>query len=764
MEVVPPSAASPFADPNSSRQQGFCCQSYGAQHGHSSPQAGHVQATQQAAQQSPQAAILPHAQAFMAMPGAQSMQTPYWPTEMPQYPASPSIHERIIHQVHYYFSPENLCRDEFLRGHMDPREGWLPIPLLASFNRLRSLTMDVQIVAEALSLSPELEVRDDGLVRKRHDWQRWLLPQVGGPTSPTPASPDNKADATSPLLSPRSSATGISRVAEPLSADPTGSIPLSHEMTAPVVPSSSRGSPASSGSSPRHQAPQPKQQQPTAFTQHGQWPSTLKSHSQQQQQQQPQQQPALPPALAVASSPDGGSARAPSLWRDVATQSAAKGQTAGAKGTAAPSAEASAETGGSPTRSRTKEPAARHGGTAAATTGATPRTGRKGGGAGGAVDVPAPSDSKGATAPALSPKAAAASSSSAAAPATSRGAGKRVLAVPPSVADEAAAELALLREWQVIDDEVADDWRTANELWEAQLRGSSAAALGGGRSLIAEERWETAPQSRRGGRRGGAGERKDSGDASSSSELCLTHLKDSPQGLVSDRTRQGEARGHPAKWDGDHSDETTVFNDEDWSSAGSAEEPRPASPAVAHDAAATLAKDGSAAAAPSSPGARKRQATTKAKAAEKPPPPPAKPRGLRELNDAPPLQAGGSAASMLAAIDFELVSGVVGTAAAAASRCAAAQYERVLAHTPRTRALVEAHGAERSTQIGLVLIVLLVILMLPPASWPPTLPELGASRWLELPLGLALSLRVNDLGHRLWALCTPHPVSHSRSA
>jgi len=96
------------------------------------------------------------------------------------------LHERIIHQVHYYFSAENLCRDEFLRGHMDPREGWVPIQLIASFNRLRSLTKDVNLVVEALRLSPELEVRN-GMVRKRHDWQRWLLPhaQLGGPTIPT---------------------------------------------------------------------------------------------------------------------------------------------------------------------------------------------------------------------------------------------------------------------------------------------------------------------------------------------------------------------------------------------------------------------------------------------------------------------------------------------------------------------------------------------------------------------------------------------------
>jgi len=84
------------------------------------------------------------------------------------------LQQLIINQVHYYFSTENLCKDEFLRLHMD-REGWLPIELIATFNRLRHLTTDIGIVTEALKLSPELEVCD-GYVRKRHDWQRWLLP------------------------------------------------------------------------------------------------------------------------------------------------------------------------------------------------------------------------------------------------------------------------------------------------------------------------------------------------------------------------------------------------------------------------------------------------------------------------------------------------------------------------------------------------------------------------------------------------------------
>ena len=59
---------------------------------------------------------------------AQPAQSAHWMPQEPVY--SMQLYELIINQVHYYFSPENLARDEFLRGHMDPKEGWLPIQLL----------------------------------------------------------------------------------------------------------------------------------------------------------------------------------------------------------------------------------------------------------------------------------------------------------------------------------------------------------------------------------------------------------------------------------------------------------------------------------------------------------------------------------------------------------------------------------------------------------------------------------------------------------
>jgi len=54
--------------------------------------------------------------AAVSMPAYMPPQPVYWPPE-PMF--MPGLHQLIINQVHYYFSTENLCKDEWLRGHMD---------------------------------------------------------------------------------------------------------------------------------------------------------------------------------------------------------------------------------------------------------------------------------------------------------------------------------------------------------------------------------------------------------------------------------------------------------------------------------------------------------------------------------------------------------------------------------------------------------------------------------------------------------------------
>ncbi|XP_068646779.1 la-related protein 1C-like isoform X2 [Aristolochia californica] len=95
----------------------------------------------------------------------------------------------LVKQIDYYFSPENLCKDIYLRQNMN-EQGWVPISLIAGFNRVRQLTTNVQFILEALRTSSVVEVQGDK-IRKRHDWMNWPLPphnQLAAAPAPGPVS------------------------------------------------------------------------------------------------------------------------------------------------------------------------------------------------------------------------------------------------------------------------------------------------------------------------------------------------------------------------------------------------------------------------------------------------------------------------------------------------------------------------------------------------------------------------------------------------
>ncbi|KAL1499690.1 hypothetical protein AB1Y20_012958 [Prymnesium parvum] len=144
-----------------------------------------------APRRAPRAEPPPHA--IIMPPGAELLPPPAAVAIAPAFVPAPAywapealflanLQEMILNQVHYYFSTENLCKDEFLRSHMDPEGGWIPVALLASFNRLRRLTTDLGLLTETLKLSPELEVAL-GCVRKRHGWQQWVYNWSYSPSS-----------------------------------------------------------------------------------------------------------------------------------------------------------------------------------------------------------------------------------------------------------------------------------------------------------------------------------------------------------------------------------------------------------------------------------------------------------------------------------------------------------------------------------------------------------------------------------------------------
>lgn len=81
-------------------------------------------------------------------------------------------------QLEYYFSIDNLIKDVYLRSHMDS-QGFVLLSFITQFNRLKQLTTDVELIKLAIQHSNELEywVGSDGKerIRKREDWQKWVL-------------------------------------------------------------------------------------------------------------------------------------------------------------------------------------------------------------------------------------------------------------------------------------------------------------------------------------------------------------------------------------------------------------------------------------------------------------------------------------------------------------------------------------------------------------------------------------------------------------
>ena len=90
------------------------------------------------------------------------------PSAFAKMPSSSySQHAQILKQVEFYFSDSNLPRDQFLKRNLKKNDGWLPISILTTFSRLKALSEDVFVIAEALKSSDLLEVSEDSSKVKR---------------------------------------------------------------------------------------------------------------------------------------------------------------------------------------------------------------------------------------------------------------------------------------------------------------------------------------------------------------------------------------------------------------------------------------------------------------------------------------------------------------------------------------------------------------------------------------------------------------------
>lgn len=80
------------------------------------------------------------------------------------------LEKAIIRQVEYYFGDLNLPRDKFLREQVKLDDGWIPLEVLITFNRLAKLSTDYEVIANALNKSNSglLEVSEDNKKVRRN--------------------------------------------------------------------------------------------------------------------------------------------------------------------------------------------------------------------------------------------------------------------------------------------------------------------------------------------------------------------------------------------------------------------------------------------------------------------------------------------------------------------------------------------------------------------------------------------------------------------
>ncbi|KAI9719861.1 MAG: hypothetical protein M1828_006082 [Chrysothrix sp. TS-e1954] len=99
------------------------------------------------------------------------------PAAMP-YVAPMALMNGVANQLNYYFSVDNLCKDMFLRKFMDS-QGFVSLDLIAGFQRMKDLTLDIDLIRYVGSGNPGYEMRTDSggkqRIRRREGWDKFVL-------------------------------------------------------------------------------------------------------------------------------------------------------------------------------------------------------------------------------------------------------------------------------------------------------------------------------------------------------------------------------------------------------------------------------------------------------------------------------------------------------------------------------------------------------------------------------------------------------------
>ncbi|XP_006626995.2 la-related protein 6-like [Lepisosteus oculatus] len=95
-------------------------------------------------------------------------------------PPDSDLIQKMVSQIEYYLSDENLVKDAFLLKHVKRNKmGYVNIKLLTSFKKMKHFTKDWRVTAFALRHSANLEVNEEGnKVRRKVPVPESLLTQV----------------------------------------------------------------------------------------------------------------------------------------------------------------------------------------------------------------------------------------------------------------------------------------------------------------------------------------------------------------------------------------------------------------------------------------------------------------------------------------------------------------------------------------------------------------------------------------------------------
>ncbi|XP_042002607.1 la-related protein 1A-like [Salvia splendens] len=137
---------------------------------------------------------------YFPAPPSGSVRVPYPPifvphplsSGIPMPPPSPvlALRAKIVKQIEYYFSDENLQTDPYLISLMD-NQGWVPVSVIANFKRVKRMDADVPFILDALQASEVIETQGQK-VRRLNEWSKWIPTSADHQISP--GSSDGKSD------------------------------------------------------------------------------------------------------------------------------------------------------------------------------------------------------------------------------------------------------------------------------------------------------------------------------------------------------------------------------------------------------------------------------------------------------------------------------------------------------------------------------------------------------------------------------------------